>query len=472
MSTDKPISALCQPQRSIGRSTHVIVERQCPQPSVCLNPSVAELRPFRGLRYQSSAIGDIGPALAPPYDVIAAESQAALHAQSEHNVIRLELSEGHDGDNDADNRYTRAAATLREWRETGIVAQEERPSFYVYVQEFEHDGKRHRRTALFARMRLEPWEAGVMRPHEETMRGPKQDRLQLLRQLRTNVSPLFALYDDAAGRVAPLLEGGVALVDVAAPDGQRYQLYAIDDDAQAANVSAALADLPLYMLDGHHRYETALAYRDERRAQADAWTGDEPENFALVAITAANDPGLVLLPTHRLVRPASTPPDLAERLERYFDLEDVTPKSYDGTALLRLLARLTAAAPGRTAFGALGLEEGRLHLLTLRDSAAAQALMPERSRVWRSLDVNVLQYAVLGESLGLTAENADAVAYTEDAAKAMQLVESGRWPLAFLLNATRIDQMIAVADAGEVTPPKTTYFYPKLVTGLVLNAFE
>ena len=180
----------------------------------------------------------------------------------------------------------------------------------------------------------------------------------------------------------------------------------------------------------------------------------------------------MLLPTHRLVRPAPVPSDLAERLQRYFDVEDVTPKSYDGTALLRLLARLAAAAPGRTAFGALGLEEGRLHLLTLRDRAAVQALMPERSGVWRSLDVNVLQYAVLGESLGLTAGNSGAVAYTEDAAKAMQLVESGRWPLAFLLNATRIDQMIAVADAGEVTPPKTTYFYPKLVTGLVLNAFE
>ena len=436
---------------------------------------MADLRPFRGLRYQSDAIGDIGPALAPPYDVIDAESQAALHAQSEHNIIRLELSEERDGDNDADNRYTRAAATLRQWRETGVLAQEERPSFYVYVQEFEHDGKRHRRTALFACMRLEPWDAGVMRPHEETMRGPKQDRLQLLRRLRTNVSPLFALYDDAAGRVAPLLARQslrAPLADIAAPDGQRYQLFAIDDDAQVANISAALADLPLYMLDGHHRYETALAYRDERRAQAATWTGDEPENFTLVAITAASDPGLVLLPTHRLIRPASVPADLTERLQRYFDVEDVTPKSYDGTALLRLLARLNASAPGRTAFGALGLEEGRLHLLTLRDSAAVQALMPERSSVWRSLDVNVLQYAVLGESLGLTAGNTGAVAYTEDAAKAMQLVESGRWPLAFLLNATRIDQMVAVADAGEVTPPKTTYFYPKLVTGLVLNAFE
>ena len=223
---------------------------------------MAELRPFRGLRYQSSAVGDIGAALAPPYDVIDAESQAALHAQSEYNIIRLELSEERGGDNDADNRYTRAAATLREWRETGIVAQEERPSFYVYVQEFEHDGKRHRRTALFARMRLEPWDAGVMRPHEETMRGSKHDRLQLLRQLRTNISPLFALYDDTAGRVAPLLarQGLRApLVDVAAPDGQRYQLCAIDDDAQVANISAALADLPLYMLDGHHRYDTALA---------------------------------------------------------------------------------------------------------------------------------------------------------------------------------------------------------------------
>ena len=179
----------------------------------------------------------------------------------------------------------------------------------------------------------------------------------------------------------------------------------------------------------------------------------------------------MLLPTHRLVRPPQLPANLVERLDRFFQVDDTTPKSYDGTALLRLMARLTAAAGSGTAFGALGLEESRLHLMTLRDAPAAESLMPAGSKVWRSLDVNVLQYAVLREALGL-ADDGYEVEYTEDVDRAFREVESGRWPLAFLLNATRVDEILAVADAEERMPSKSTYFYPKLATGLVLNPLE
>ena len=233
-----------------------------------------------------------------------------------------------------------------------------------------------------------------------------------------------------------------------------------------------MREAPLYIADGHHRYETALTYRDERQTQqASAWTGEEPENFVLVALTAVEDPGLTLLPIHRLVRPASLPPDLIERLGRFFHVEETTPKSYDGTALLRLLARQSAASASGTAFGALGLEEGRLHLLTLKDRAAARSLMPPRSTAWQALDVSVLEYAILRETLGLD-DTTGALDHTEDAERAMREVESGRWPLAFLLSGTRVEQILAVADAGERMPRKSTFFYPKLATGLVLHAFE
>ncbi|MEX2159326.1 MAG: DUF1015 domain-containing protein [Dehalococcoidia bacterium] len=427
---------------------------------------MADFRPFRGLRYDPSAVGDIGSVLAPPFDVIDAEEQAALHERSPYNVVRLELSEQRQDDNGRSNRYTRAASTLDAWRRAGVIAQEDEPSFYVYTQEFEFEGARRKRTAVFGRLRVEPWPAGSVRPHEETMAKPKEDRLQLLRHLRVNVSPVFV-----TARKLDVPATGAPLFDSRTPDGQRYTLAAVRDRNAIEAFTSALRDEPFYILDGHHRFETALAYRDERKARAREWTGEEPENFALAAITAADDPGLALLPIHRLVRPPVLPSDLIPRLQRYFDVDDVTPKSYDGTALLRLLARVTASGASGTAFGAIGLEEGRLHLLTLRDGAAARALMPERSASWQALDVSVLEYAVLRETLGVDTTG-DAIAYTEDAQRAHREVEGGRWPLAFLLNPTRIEEMLAVADAGERMPAKSTFFYPKLATGAVLNPLD
>ena len=436
---------------------------------------MADLRPFRALRYRPEAVGDLGLALAPPFDVIDAEEQQSLHGRSPHNIVRLELGEERPDDGPQENRYTRGAATLRDWRRSGVLIQEEQPALYIYVQEFEHEGRRRRRTLLLARLRLEPWQSGTIRPHEETGAAPKEDRLQLLRHLRANVSAIFALYRDPEGGSGRLLQtSGTPLVDADTPDGQRHALFALTDTSTIEAVSASLRDVPLYMADGHHRYETALAYRDERQAQASDWTGEEPENFVLAALAAIEDPGLTLLPTHRLVRPPSLPPDLARRLERFFHVEDTTPKSYDGTALLRLMARLAATTTGRgTAFGALGLEEGRLHLLTLKDVAVARALMPQSaSGGWQALDTNVLEYAVLRETLGLDGGAAGALDYTEDAERALQEVESGRWPLAFLLSPTPVEQVLAVADAGERMPRKSTFFHPKLATGLVLYSFD
>jgi uncharacterized protein (DUF1015 family) len=266
------------------------------------------------------------------------------------------------------------------------------------------------------------------------------------------------------------------LFEAETPDGQRHTLGIVHDTGDIATVESTFRDRPVYIADGHHRYETALAYRDECRARTGSWSGEEPENFVLAALTMTDDPGLVLRPIHRLVRPPTLPSDVVVRLERYFEVDDITPKSYDGTALLRLLARLSAAGASGTAFGALGLEEGRLHLLTLKDPADVQALMPQdRSPAWRSLDATVLEYAVLREALGVTSDDAgsgSAVSYTEDAAQAQAEVESGRWPLAFLMNPTRIEHVLAVADAGDRMPRKSTFFHPKLATGLVLYPFD
>ena len=434
---------------------------------------MADVQPFRGLRYDTSRAGDLADLIAPPFDVISPQEQAALHRRSPHNIVRLELGEQRDTDTPQDNRYTRAAACLQEWLESGVLLRDETPRFYLYDQEFTHQGQRHRRRTLLGRVRLEEWEVGAVRPHEQTLAQPKKDRLQLLRHTRVNVSPVFCLYRDPRSQLASILNQARQDPPLlhAEDEGQRHTLYALSNAAAIESVRRQFSGATIYIADGHHRYETALAYRDERRAQTPTWSGHEPENFALMALTAAEDPGLLLLPVHRLVRAATIPDDLRSRLARSFRIEDITPHHDRAPALAELLARMERARPA-VAFGALGLEKDRLHLLTLEDTKAAHALMPAHcSAASRSLDISVLHHAVLGVALGITPQRPEqeaALAYTEDAAEALRQVETGRYPLAFLLNPTPVEQVLAVADAGERMPQKSTFFHPKLPTGLVM----
>ncbi len=423
---------------------------------------MADVRPFRALRYDAARAN---PALtiAPPYDVISPAHQAALYERSEFNIVRLEYGEQRPGDTAADNRYTRAARDLATWRDAGVLAHDAAPAIYAYRQEFEWEGAVHARMACFAAVRLEEWEKGVIKPHEHTLSGPKADRLDLLRATRTQVSPVYSVYRPRDGSRAVLAMTGDVLYDFAA-DGQRHVLSAVRDAGALRAFAEYLAACDVYIADGHHRYETALTYRNESRAAAAQWSGDEPENFVLMALTDAADPGLLVLPTHRLITKPSLPGDALSRIARYFDMEEIA--AGDATARLH-------AARDVTAFVALGIEAGRAHLLRLRDRAGVEALMPAAEpEAWKRLDVSVLQYGVLAHVFGIddaALKAGGAVSYTQDAAEAAAAVRSGAARAAFLLNGTRIDQVLDVADAGGRMPQKSTYFYPKLPTGLVLN---
>ncbi len=433
---------------------------------------MADLRPFRGLRYRVGG-ADAGRVLAPPYDVISPRQQAALYELSPYNVIRLEHPR-----ETGEARYRSAAETLARWRGEGVLAPEERPALYLYEQVFTHGGQSYRRRAVLGRVRLEPFETGVIRPHEYTLAKPKADRLALLRATRANISPIFGLVDDRTGAFARALAEVAARPVLDAQDftGQGHRLSVIDDPAAIARLTAAAAGAVVYIADGHHRYETALAYREELRQAAGAtWSGEEPANFVLMALTATTDPGLLILPIHRLVRPRAHPADLVAALGYAFTVEDAGPLDR-GDACVALLRAMARRGHGTSVFGVVGLEPGRLHLLTLRDRAAVEARMPAgHGPAWKALDVNVLQYGVLEPLLGIDAAALTAgehVEFTEDAAEALAAVQTGRVPLAFLVNATRTEQIIAVADAGDRMPQKSTYFYPKLGTGLVINALE
>ena len=427
---------------------------------------MAEVRPFRALRYDP-AVADPSLTIAPPYDVISPELQAQLYERDPHNIIRIEYGRERPDDSESSNKYTRAAADLRAWREAGVLVLDAQPALYVYRQQFTWGGQSYERTAYFGAVRLEEWDRGIIKPHEHTLSNPKADRMNLLRATRTQVSPVYSLYRPRGGERIEWLPGDPVIQCEA--DGQRHRV----ERAAGAPVeafAAMIANADVYIADGHHRYETALAYRDEVRARSSSWTGEEPENFVLMALTPYDDPGLLVLPTHRLVHLPSVSADALARVSRHFDAQPVDAGDVDAA-----VARLADAGTRTAAFIAAGLPGGP-HLLTLRDRAAVEAMMPaDGLAAWKRLDVNVLQYGILEAVFGIddaALKAGGAISYEQSAASALEAVHSGDAQLAFLLNATPIAQVAAVADAGGRMPQKSTYFQPKLPTGLVLRPLD
>jgi uncharacterized protein (DUF1015 family) len=433
---------------------------------------MADVRPFRALRYDP-AHADLALAVAPPYDVISSDAQAELYRRSPYNAVRIEYGEQFPDDNEARNRYIRAAIDVAAWRREGVLLRDDAPAIYAYEQEFEAAGGLRRRRAWFAAVRLEEWEKGVIRPHEHTLSGPKADRLDLLRATGLQISPVYCLFRARAGAPAIPAIDGDPLYDVEA-DGQRHILSAVRNVEALRRFAEHLAASDVYIADGHHRYETALNYRNEVRARAANWTGEEPENFVLMALTDAADRGLVVLPTHRLVTPPGFPLDAISRIARFFDVTSAAAQG--GDRLASMLKQVAGPGSGRTAFAAAGLDRRARHLLVLRDRDAVEAMMPDdQPPAWKQLDVNVLQYGILEPVFGIDAArlaSGGAVAYTQDPVEAVAAIEAERARIAFVLNATPVEQVLAVADAGGRMPQKSTFFYPKLPTGLVMNSLD
>ena len=419
---------------------------------------MADVRPLEAIRYAPAT--DLSLTLCPPFDTISPEEQRRLYDLSPVNAVRLELPAAADGD-----RYQSAARTLQAWLADGVLVRDKSPAFYVFQQEFRHGDVAYRRTVLFARLRLEPWETGVVLPHERTFRGPKVDRLNLLRALRLNTSPVFLMYADSRREIAPLLAqalGECPDAEFADAQGLSQRLVRVDGPDLIAAVCGGLSGEKLYVADGHHRYETALAFRDESAGAA----GERPQDFALAALAAVSDPGLLVLPIHRLVGVNLPPTRALDSLRRLFDIDAQV-------SLHGLLAEMSARGETINVFGLAfhGLPD--LYLLTLRDPESAGHYLPaERSPAWRRLDAAIADHVVLRGVLGLTEgqmEDIRTVWYSEDAEATVAEVRSGRAGCALLLNPLPPPRVLAVADAGERMPQKSTFFYPKIPTGLVFN---
>ena len=441
---------------------------------------MAEVRAFQGVRYEPSRVGSIADVVCAPYDVITPSAQAECYARSEHNAVRLELGRDEPGDGADRNRYTRAAEYLQTWLREGVLRRDEAPSLYVYEESFGVDGQTRRRRGLFAVVRLEEWERRVVLPHERTMPRPRADRLNLLRACRANLSPILSLCEDPSGHIAGLLDAATCQAPVvefrlspgavaAAATGHR--LWRLSEPRAAESIARDLSERPLYIADGHHRYETALEYWREVKATGAGL--DHPAAWVLMLLADVADPGLLVLPTHRLVRLSGLRRSgLLERLAGLFSVQRLDGGPGERlTDLLDEMARRSGAAP---AFGVAGLEPGVLHLLTAEPSASFDTWLPrDRSPAWRRLDVTVLHGVILQGLLGLAGEepgDGGRLAYTRDPAAALSAVSSGEYDLAFFLNPTRVEQIREVAQAGDRMPEKSTYFWPKPPAGVVFYA--
>ncbi len=439
-----------------------------------------QIRPFRALRFDPSVVGDLTNVVAPPYDVIDQERRSALVARHPANVVRLDLPAEEAGD-EPDQRYRRAARTLAAWRSDGTFRKDPHPSIYVYEQTFCVPGstKESTQRGFFARLRLESFEPGsTVLPHERTLTGPKEDRYKLLRATGVNTSPVVALYRDVGGRSAQLLEeltSGTPAVDVTDDEGTRHRMWPVPADGADPNVAvAALLGAasrgPITIADGHHRYETALRYRDERRMTRSC-DEDPAFDYLLVLLLEAGEP-LTVLPTHRLVRTGAGTASRADLLERARDLFEVV-EDVDRDGLLAAFE-----SPGEGGRGRFGIwigesDGGRGAILTARRNQFRPHLPPGGEAV-HGLDVALLGVA-LEQLVGVDAAavSSGAIGYTKSARDALDAVDRGdQFDLAFLLDPTPVADILAVAADGDVMPQKSTYFYPKALTGLVINPHE
>ena len=431
--------------------------------------TVTDVRPFRGLRYDPHVVPDWGAVLAPPYDVISAQQRGALIARSPYQITQIETASSSQG---GPQGGTEAAALLRVWRRDGVLVRDAEPGYYVAQHRFRHAGSDHVRTTIYAAVRLTPWADAQVLPHEWTMRGPKEERQQLRQDVRADISPLMSLVPDRGGAVAAALSAPVeTLAEGVDAAGESHALSRITDAASVAALRDALAGERLYIADGHHRYEAALAYRDARAERAErlaGWSGEEPENFVLMGIIRAADPGLLVGPTHRVVH-VPVGAGTLDAIRQHFRVTE-TPLA-DARVLLEALREASA---GGITIGAAGLSPNTAHLLHA-DERAGAALPATVPASWAHLDAALLQYALLEPVLGIDEDALSAgaaVTYTHDAEEALAAQASSDATAVFLLNAPSMDQIFSAADAGDRMPQKSTYFTPKLPTGVMLYPFD
>lgn len=430
---------------------------------------MADIRAFRGFRYDLGRAGALSDLVAPPYDVVDPALQQKLYDQSPYNAIRLELTKDELGDTATRNRYTRAAQALSEWQTDHILQQDTLRSLYVLEQEFTVAGARHRRRGFIARVRLEPFGSGSIYPHEETMSGPKEDRLKLFRATGMNLSPLFGIYADATNEIFTRLEPQLLrTLPLEAKDhlGVLSRLWPVTDERTIGSVVSGMANRAVFIADGHHRYETGLRYLDEARVSGQVANDEAPANFTMMMLVSMADPGLLILPTHRLVSglPGLTSAQLRSALSPHFQFEQVA-SARDAWETIELEGSQSLLAFHTKA-------DGIWQTARFTNPALMAELEPNHSEDWRELAVSVLHVAALNRLLRGATSGAPACRFVHLLREVEDDILAGGCDLAALIPSATMAHVERIAGNHEKMPPKSTYFYPKLLTGMVFSSLK
>jgi uncharacterized protein (DUF1015 family) len=444
---------------------------------------MARVLPFVGTRYNPKAVENLAAVMAPPYDVITPEQQDHLYKADTHNIVRLILGKEQVDDDEYSNKYQRAASLFKEWKSNGVLMDDPCKNFYVYQQEFRlADKKVHKRTGFFAAVKVEDPEKGRIRAHEHTFEGPKEDRLKLLRSTHCNLSPIFCLYSDVAKETDEILSSITKeppRIELTTEDKVTHRLWLLSNSVKVKQLSALMQDREFYIADGHHRYETAVRYAQEMSRITGRKRGEHPSfTYTMAFLTNCDSEGLMILPTHRVLSPELGEgieySEILDDLKQYFTVSavkvDLKKAATEGP---RLCAKLEALGKKSMSFGMV-LPGGKGYLLSLKPGAKIRSEMPERmDKDIAGLDVSVLHNYIIAQvwvgNPEIELDDQD-IFYPKDAATALKMLGAPTYASAvFLMNPPRMEQVRAIASKGLRMPHKTTFFFPKLLSGMVLR---
>ncbi|RJQ56994.1 MAG: DUF1015 domain-containing protein [Nitrospiraceae bacterium] len=422
---------------------------------------MAKVIPFKGVLYNPEKV-DVNETMAPPYDIITPEFKEALYKKSPHNIIRVDFGKDEDGDNERENRYTRASKFLSDWLHAGMLISDPGPSFYCYEICYELDGRTRKTRGFFGAVGIEELGAGKIHPHEMTYSKPKSDRLNILRYCNANTSAIFSLYSSRERRASAVLDAVVKekpYIEAKNGDGFTHRLWRISDSASIGTIMEEMSDKDIFIADGHHRYETALKFRQEMEKKGMVKTGEEPYNYALMFLANIEDDGLTLLPTHRLVE-IDSDINPKEALGKYFDIQKI--KS-GGLTERQARQEMFSAMRGKAhSFGMFLTNSNTCYVLSFNGPTTE----PDLPGCLKNLDVTVLHKLIFEKLLKIGHYE-----YEMDPDVAIERARKGPFEAVFFLNPTKLQDVREVALAGERMPPKSTYFYPKLLTGMVIYKF-
>ncbi len=447
---------------------------------------MTDILPFIGTRYNSRSIGNLSKVLAPPYDVISPEFQDKLYKRHEYNIVRLELNKEEPDDDETNNRYIRAANTFRVWRTDGVLIKDENPALYFYEQIFKlPDGTPKSRRGFYAAVKVEDYKSGAIKAHEQTFAGPKADRLNLMRATNANFSPIFVIYDDPKKDIKAIIDEVMTKKpweEVSDDDKVIHRLWVVQQPEIIREVVSLMKPRSLFIADGHHRYETALNYRNEMRKQTGICDGKQPFDYMMMYLSAANQDGMVILPTHRVLsRDVMKDIDMnsvIKELKENFDIIDAGKVDFakprtEGPKLLTKLA--TLGNSGKTPAFTMILPTGKVSFLCLKKGIKPKKLIGDDtvSGIIANLDVTLLHRYIINQVIignpDYELETEEDCFYVRDMKRVFDLMKSKRCSLAFLMNTPTMKQVYDVISSGMKMPHKSTYFYPKIITGFVLR---